>query len=1278
MKWGGNPLVRAIAARDAARRSFRADSAPRRTRAASKGGGKVYGKSISEQLRNRRKENEAKRASTKVRTRKEYGRSIAEQLKAQGVSGHGVKKTSTSKPKTGAKFTMEWNSRKNRPVNAGYQKKTTPRGRAIINDAKRGGVSVPKSGTTVVRKTTTKSPFSISSILKSRAYANREARARGATTYGRTTSPDGKPSVYGRRKTNKPASGVKTGPVRYTPGSKKAARRVSVTMGPRSAPDEGTNSAAKAAKRDAKQQAVIDKISKRTSRAGQPGYVPKGGKKEAPKAPASKIKPKTMGAGGGPYTFMAEGTTTITRNGKKVKVKVRRPGSGPKPPDTRIRGPVPANKGAKTTEMLERYPWLRSHYKGPQNSGGSPKNGPVVRFSKYPRVKPAKKKSVAEQYAEKTKNDTDLEKQRREEMDPREADRKARERAKGNFEDIEEPENAWGEDDLRSDEADETTGKRKKKPGFVDGPFEFEDPWERMQFGEDYGYPREPGQKSSGPKVDKHGDRVSIRWRTKPKIRTRVSEDGKKMSVTEVPSEGRQSRNVRVPIDHSTGELPWVARTDRRGNVVGSKTGNKKPGHENDPARARRNNVYWQLQDEIADVADPKKRKGPFYVKTPDGWKKVLRKASRGKWVGANEATNQYHGSRAARVGDAIESAVAEASGRERPSSARTGGKVYGKSVSEYLRARRMAPKKGKTTKYPAVPNERGARRKPAPRGKWIDVAEGPTTFAKFVEDGDTVYRTTKNPKGGAHIGVSGDGKRIVWNRQTRPVHKPSGYGSKVPGKVNPVTDPYAPGYLRDHEAKAVMAELARSGTRKTPNPDRRIGMKGVWNAKKKRWEWKEDQKSAGYRATFGVKTRPNTGFGVSGGLAEPDTGSYPFRESEFDDLGVKESEGRSKVIRGENGQLIGPKAYKGRNILASKDGRIRSYTKGPKGAQPPEHTAPRHVPGLSRQAYVYDDPVVINQASGKAVTDPKTGKVKFVQGYGGATTRTYTDPKTGKKKKVVVRVRDQVTRPGHKQSHRNNKTARQTHYENATAQGHRKGQKGRPSGQVREAEQRRARRVVMARGLLGDQAEIRRGRTPTSHTVARAKARRMKARSGKRAPIHFSQHGGTPPQPNADRAVTTDAYRDDEMQQRVTRAQQRNSGGASKKTQGQLDYYRDADGKPMAYQDMTKAQDAEYFSKDFKRTLKDAGKKGLKSLGPLSWVAGAGALAAGYADPAEALGMTVDKAGESNSWARKKMGEKAWKKMLREEKAYYARKQRRREKANPIAAYGRRGSKRR
>jgi hypothetical protein len=38
------------------------------------------------------------------------------------------------------------------------------------------------------------------------------------------------------------------------------------------------------------------------------------------------------------------------------------------------------------------------------------------------------------------------------------------------------------------------------------------------------------------------------------------------------------------------------------------------------------------------------------------------------------------------------------------------------------------------------------------------------------------------------------------------------------------------------------------------------------------------------------------------------------------------------------------------------------------------------------------------------------------------------------------------------------------------------------------------------------------------------------------------------------------------------------------------LDYYRDADGKPMAYQDMTKAQDAEYFSKDFKRRLKGSG----------------------------------------------------------------------------------------
>lgn len=91
------------------------------------------------------------------------------------------------------------------------------------------------------------------------------------------------------------------------------------------------------------------------------------------------------------------------------------------------------------------------------------------------------------------------------------------------------------------------------------------------------------------------------------------------------------------------------------------------------------------------------------------------------------------------------------------------------------------------------------------------------------------------------------------------------------------------------------------------------------------------------------------------------------------------------------------------------------------------------------------------------------------------------------------------------------------------------------------------------------------------------------------------------------------------------------------------------------------------------KRALKSMAKAG-KIFGPAAGMIG---LAAGLSDPAEALGMTVEKAGESNAWARKKMGKKAYNKMKREEAAYYRKKQAALEKRNPLARYGERGSAR-
>jgi len=77
---------------------------------------------------------------------------------------------------------------------------------------------------------------------------------------------------------------------------------------------------------------------------------------------------------------------------------------------------------------------------------------------------------------------------------------------------------------------------------------------------------------------------------------------------------------------------------------------------------------------------------------------------------------------------------------------------------------------------------------------------------------------------------------------------------------------------------------------------------------------------------------------------------------------------------------------------------------------------------------------------------------------------------------------------------------------------------------------------------------------------------------------------------------------------------------------------------------------------KPSKEAIARAARKGARVLGP---VGGIGLLAAGLADPAEAVGMTVDKVGGDmpESLIRKKMGNKAYNKMKREEAAYYRRK---------------------
>ena len=72
-------------------------------------------------------------------------------------------------------------------------------------------------------------------------------------------------------------------------------------------------------------------------------------------------------------------------------------------------------------------------------------------------------------------------------------------------------------------------------------------------------------------------------------------------------------------------------------------------------------------------------------------------------------------------------------------------------------------------------------------------------------------------------------------------------------------------------------------------------------------------------------------------------------------------------------------------------------------------------------------------------------------------------------------------------------------------------------------------------------------------------------------------------------------------------------------------------------------------------KKAKKVATKGARALGPVGGVA---LLATGLADPAEAVGMTVDKVGgEGEAFQRKKLGKAGYAKMKREEARYYARK---------------------
>lgn len=90
----------------------------------------------------------------------------------------------------------------------------------------------------------------------------------------------------------------------------------------------------------------------------------------------------------------------------------------------------------------------------------------------------------------------------------------------------------------------------------------------------------------------------------------------------------------------------------------------------------------------------------------------------------------------------------------------------------------------------------------------------------------------------------------------------------------------------------------------------------------------------------------------------------------------------------------------------------------------------------------------------------------------------------------------------------------------------------------------------------------------------------------------------------------------------------------------------------------------------------KEAAKRILKAMGKagrvLAPIAGAVGVLAGLQDPAEAMGMTVDKT-EGNRWANKQRTAK----MKAKEKKYYADKQAKAEKVNPMAKYGTHGSAR-
>jgi len=71
-----------------------------------------------------------------------------------------------------------------------------------------------------------------------------------------------------------------------------------------------------------------------------------------------------------------------------------------------------------------------------------------------------------------------------------------------------------------------------------------------------------------------------------------------------------------------------------------------------------------------------------------------------------------------------------------------------------------------------------------------------------------------------------------------------------------------------------------------------------------------------------------------------------------------------------------------------------------------------------------------------------------------------------------------------------------------------------------------------------------------------------------------------------------------------------------------------------------------------------------LRGTGALGVVGGVVGLALGMSDPAEALGATVDRAGGTGAWARKKFS-----KQISEERAYYAKKRAQQRASSPLTA---------